>query len=418
VTGPRLLRNDGGVYTDVTRAAGLTPPAPEWSTSAAWLDADGDGRLDLFVANYVQWSPETDVFTTLDGTSKSYATPQVYAGLANRLFRNQGDGRFADAGTAAGIGGGDENKALGVVVLDLEGDGDADIFVSNDTVANKLYVNDGSGGFTDTAMLVGVGYDEMGEARAGMGVDTGQSVDGVPVIAIGNFSNEAVSLYERTGDVFLDTAQRRGIAAPTLARLTFGARFADFDEDGRDDLLLANGHIEPEIQAVQNAVTYRQPVDLYLAGADGRFASAAELAGVPLGEPVVGRCLAVGDIDGDLDQDAVVGVNGGAPLILRNQAGGARALVLHLGDPGSTNPEALGARVTVSAGDWSRTETVRARGSYLGHSPYALHLGVPAAAGDSVSVEVTWPGGEQETLGPLAVGRQYEIRRGEGARGG
>jgi hypothetical protein len=413
VEGPRLLRNDDGVYRDVTADAGLALPAPEWSTSAAWLDADGDGGLDLFVANYVRWSPETDVFTTLDGTNKSYATPQVYAGLGNRLFRNLGDGTFADVSEAAGVAGG-ENKALGVVVLDIDDDGDVDIFVSNDTVANKLYVNDGRGVFTDTALTAGVGYDELGRARAGMGVDAGLSADGAPVIGIGNFSDEAVSLYEAAagGEVFIDAAQRRGIATQTLPRLTFGTRFADLDQDGRDDLVLANGHIEPEIQAVQNAVTHAQPVDVFLAGADGRFQSQAAMTGESVGPPVVGRCLALGDLDRDGDLDGIVGVNGGAPLILRNATGGGRAVAVDLLDPASGNRPGLGARVELSAGDWSRAEVVRARGSYLGHSPYTVHVSVPAAAGDQVQVRVRWPDGTEESVGPLPVGAHYRIERG------
>ncbi|MCB2262363.1 MAG: CRTAC1 family protein [Candidatus Thiosymbion ectosymbiont of Robbea hypermnestra] len=412
VTGARLLRNDAGVLVDVTAAAGLEYGAPEWATSAAWLDVDQDGWLDLFVAHYVRWSPETDIFTTLDGTNKSYATPQVYEGLDNRLFRNLGTGRFADVSAEAGLVSG-ENKALGVVVLDVNDDRFPDLFVSNDTVANKLYVNDGAGGFTDTALLVGVGYDELGMARAGMGVDVGESIAGASMIGIGNFSNEAVSLYEQLaeGQVFIDAAQKRGIATKTLPRLTFGTRFADLNHDGRDDLILANGHIEPEIQKVQSAVTYRQPIDVFLARADGRFDSLADLTGAPVSEAVVGRCLALGDMDRDGDLDGLVSVNGGSPLILRNQTGGARAVRIDLGDPESGNREALGAEVVLSGKGWSRGETVRARGSYLGHSPYRLHFGVPRDAGDEVSVQVRWPDGAFEERGMVRVGGHYRIRR-------
>lgn len=412
VTGPRLLRNDAGVYVDATKEAGLASGEPGWATSAAWLDADNDGLLDLFVAYYVKWSPDSDVFTTLDGTNKSYATPKVYKGLQNRLYHNLGKGRFAEIGKAAGLIAG-ENKALGVVVLDANDDHFPDLFVSNDTVANKLYLNDGKGNFTDAAMLSGVGYDELGEARAGMGVDAGESADGAPAILIGNFSDEPVSLYERaaSGKVFLDAAQKRGVAIDTMPRLTFGARFADLDNDGRDDLMLANGHIEPDIQKVQSAVSYRQPIDVFMAQDGGKFASLAKLTGTPLGEPVVGRCMAAGDIDNDGDLDGLVSVNGGEPLILRNMTGGERSILIDLRNPETGNIEALGAKVTLSGKDWTRREMVRARGSYLGHSPYTLHFGIPRQAGDSIGVKIRWPDGSVEDRGAVQTGNHYRIPR-------
>jgi len=408
VFGVKLLRNDDGTFADVSEAAGFGSTADRWYTSAAWLDVDGDSWLDLVAAGYVQWSVETDVFTTLNGTDKSYAVPSVYDGLPNLLLRSKGDGTFEDLSEVAGFAEG-ENKALGIAVVDMNRDGAPDVFISNDTTANKFYQNDGQGGFIDMALIAGTAYDEAGRARAGMGVDAAGS-NGETVIAVGNFSDEAVSHFEaqEDGAWFIDSAQARGLALHTQAVLTFGLRFADFDADGRQDLLLANGHIEPEIGEVQSAVSYRQPLEFYRQDADGRY-----LNPQIIGDPIVGRCIAVGDIDGDIDQDAVVTENGGPPVLLINQTGSERQVLIDLSDPDSPNRDAVGATATLSAGSWSQSDLVRARGSYLGHSPYSIHAAIPEEVADSpVTLAVRWPDGKEETFENLALGQHHIITRG------
>ncbi|MGB0659829.1 MAG: CRTAC1 family protein [Mangrovicoccus sp.] len=403
VFGVHLLRNDDGQFTDVSGEAGLSETQGEWSSSAAWVDADGDGWLDLVIANYVQWSVETDIFTTLNGTDKSYATPTVYSGLPNRLYQNDGSGVFTDIAAMAGMDD-PENKALGIAVLDLNHDGLLDLFLSNDTTANKAYLADGYGGYMDMALAMGMAFDDQGRAKAGMGVDAANIDDG-PVVVVGNFSDEALSHFEEIeAEVFAEGAQKRGLGVATRPVLTFGLRFADFNADGRADLLLANGHIEPEISEVQSAVSYEQPIQLYLSGAEGRYHEPESF-----GSPMVSRCLAVGDIDGDLDQDAVVTVNGGAPVILENQTGNARQILIDLENPDSPNRAGIGAVITLEAGDWSSERVVRPRGSYLAHSPYTIHAALPEGVDGPVTARITWPDGQTQTASGLETARAHVI---------
>ncbi|MFQ5495804.1 MAG: FG-GAP repeat domain-containing protein, partial [Phycisphaerae bacterium] len=267
-----LLRNDGGRFVDVTDAAGVgfstcdgAASAWEWSTGAVWVDHDRDGDLDLFVANYVTWTPETDIWTTLDGKTKSYATPQQYAGATCVLFRNDGDGTFTDVTKPAGLFNAD-GKSMSVLTDDFNDDGWPDLVVTNDTQPNFLYINNTDGTFTDQALSAGVAYDENGLARAGMGVSaTDLTNQGSRSIAIGNFSGEPLSLYTQTdGRTFVDLAGATRLSRPTNRVLSFGVLFADLNLDGFDDLLLANGHIEPSIAAVREGWTFAQPPQLFL----------------------------------------------------------------------------------------------------------------------------------------------------------
>ncbi|MFW6084795.1 MAG: FG-GAP repeat domain-containing protein, partial [Gemmatimonadota bacterium] len=257
-----LLRNDAGRFVDVTDATGVDGD-PEgrsdaWSTGAAWLDYDRDGDLDLFVCNYVRWTPGTDLFNTLDGSTKAYATPEPYEGESCVMYRNEGRDRpFTDVTRETGLWN-PQGKSLGVLIVDFDMDGWPDIFVTNDTEPNFLYRNTGEGGFEEIGVRAGVGFDPTGRARAGMGVDvTDLSGDGRLAVAIGNFSREPVSLYtQQDADLFHDRAPAMNLARPTLLPLTFGLRFVDMNLDGYDDLLLANGHIQPSVDAVRSEITF------------------------------------------------------------------------------------------------------------------------------------------------------------------
>ena len=253
----RLFQNRGnGTFFDVTEAAGTHNPG--FGTSCAWFDYNTDGHLDLYVANYVEWSIENDLFCTLDGINKSYCTPESYTGQSSKLFRNRGNGTFADVSRIARI---EDNtsKSLGVCIFDYNADGLPDIFEANDTQPNKLYQNNGDGTFIETGMLTGIAYNESGVATGAMGIDAADyDRTGRESLVIGNFSNEMLNLYHNEGDFFIDDAPAAHIGNATLLTLTFACFFFDFDLDGNLDIFTANGHVETDINAIQSQVTYAQ----------------------------------------------------------------------------------------------------------------------------------------------------------------
>ena len=413
----RLLRNDAGRFTDVTALAGVAgnPPEgpPAWSTAAAWVDVDLDGWLDLYVCNYVKWTPRTDLFTTIDGTTKSYATPQQYEGESCRLYRNPGNGgRFTDITVAAGLYN-PAGKSLGVAVTDFNMDRRPDLVVANDTQRNFLYRNEGDGTFVDIAVRAGVAFDEAGRARAGMGIDVADLTgEGGWSIAIGNFAHEPLALFTRIGtDLFQDRAGAAGLSRPTMVPLTFGVAFADFDLDGTLDIVTANGHIEPGINAVRREQTFAQSPQLFLGDGSGGFDNASAAVGEGFREPVVGRGIAYGDIDLDGDLDLLVTVNGGTPRLFRNDLAGASGIgVLLEGE--APNRDALGALVTVYAGGRRQRRFVATGSSYLSQSslrPLLFGVG-EALAADSLLVR--WPGtGGVTRMGPVPAGATVTVQQ-------
>ena len=417
----RLLRNDNGRFVDVAREAGIAGGRwtdeqgrlhPEWSTSAAWADVDRDSWPDLFVANYVQWSPATDIFTSLDGTHKSYATPQQYTGSTCRLYKNLGDGSFAEITREAGVHL-PQAKSMGVAVADFDADGWPDLVVTNDTQPNFLLHNQGDGTFEEQGLTAGIGYDETGRARAGMGVDIAAlGAEQTFSIAVGNFSREPLSLYQQAGGAFMDGAGRARLVQPTLRNLTFGLRFLDYDLDGHQDLILANGHIEPDINAVQKEIRYAQPPQLFWNDGQGHLIDVSEGIGGPFAVPLVARGLAVGDIDGDGDLDALLTTNGGRPHLLRNDGPTGHSVALRLKGK-HPHLDALGAVVTAVTGDRRQQQMVRTGSSYLSHSDPVLHFGL----GERKKVdrlEIHWSDSSEEMLENLMAGSYYWIEQGKG----
>ena len=408
----KLLRNDNGSFTDVTAAmkvSGNNPGSdtPAWSTSAVWVDVDRDGWLDLFVANYVKWTPETDIYVTRDGKTKSYATPEGYKGESSRLYRNINGQRFEDITVQAGLEN-EEGKSLGVAVADFNGDGWPDLAVSNDTQPNFLYINNGDGTFKDNAIPAGIGYDENGRARAGMGIDVVDVAnDGKLAVAIGNFSKEPTSLYTQigTGELFQDRAGAARLTRPSLLMLTFGVLFADLDLDGYQDLIAANGHIEPEINVVQQDITFEQRPQVFR-NMEGRFVDVSDQAGPPFSVPLVARGIATADIDQDGDLDVLLTINDGAPRLLRNDSATDDVNSIDLRLSGNRpNLQAIGAQVTVWTAGMPQRRMVRTGSSYLTQSDHTQLLVGIGAHPKADSIVVQWPLG--------GISRSINVNAGE-----
>ena len=392
-----LLENSNGVFKDVTRKMGVSGndpapgSAPAWSTSSAWVDVDRDGWLDLFVSNYVKWTPETDIFTTRDGKTKSYATPEIYQGESCRLYRNVNGKSFKDITEESGIYD-PEGKSLGVAIADLNSDLWPDIVVSNDTQPNFLYENRGDGTFMNKAIVAGIAYDENGRARAGMGVDIADvSNDGHMAIAIGNFSQEPVSLYTQIdGGLFQDRAGSAQLTRASLLPLTFGVAFADLDNDGFVELLTANGHIEPEINRVQQNITFEQRPQVFY-NKRGTFQDISEEVGDSFNRPVVGRGIATADFDKDGDLDVLLTVNGGSPKLFRNDSpAGNKAVSIQLKGK-KPNVSAIGALVSVWKEGVRQQRMLRTGSSYLSQSDIGELLVGLGQHSTADSIQITWP---------------------------
>jgi hypothetical protein len=412
-----LFHNNGnGTFTDVTQKAGLMGPK-EFSTSAAWVDYDKDGKLDLVVANYVQWSLEGDLYCTLDGKSKSYCTPESYKGTAVRLWHNRGDGTFEDVTKKAGLGD-PTSKTLGVAILDYDNDGWPDLLFSNDTQPNKLYRNNGNGTFTEKAVLAGVAFSEDGVARAGMGVDAADyDRSGAPSLLITNFANQMVSLYHNEGKgLFVDEAPRSDIGRASLLTLGFGCFFFDYDLDGWPDILIANGHIDSDIQRVQPNVKYAMPPHLFRNVGKGDFQEVTQSLGAAFAAPRVGRGAAYGDINNDGRLDLLLSTNGGRVYLFENDATGEAALqkslrIKLLGT--KSNRDGIGAVVKVSVAGETQSQMLRSGSSYLSASELVLTFGL-ARHDKADAIEIRWPSGQVDTLSNIAAGQTITVSEGKG----
>lgn len=404
----RLFRNQGnGRFANVTANSGLDACSRwSWHTSAAWLDYDRDGLLDLFVCRYVRWSPELN-FTPRSAGKPTYSGPDHYQAEHSELFRNLGHGRFQDVSKKTGIAG-SLGKALGVLPQDVDGDGWPDLLVTNDTLPTQLFRNEDGRRFQETAVEVGLAVGEAGKPRAGMGVDVSDlDNDGKLSVAIGNFSGEGLALFREQNSLYRDAALTSGLVPASLSRLTFGLSFLDADRDGWQDLVTYNGHVDPRVGEQGGAITYRQSPQLFR-NERGRFVETTTAAGPAFQQAYVGRGSAWGDFDNDGRPDLLLCENNGPARLLRNVSADTNHWLGIRLIPATGNRNAYGAEVRVTAGGITQRRWIRSGSSYLSHCDLRALFGLGAS--EQVSkLEIRWPDGQLTTTTPKFVDRYLEI---------
>ena len=408
-----LFRNNGdGTFADVTSAAGVDDV--RWSTSAAFLDYDADGYLDLFVANYVDFTPQGNKRCYAPTGEPDYCTPMAYKAAPSRLFHNKGNGEFVDVTEASGVGV-SYGPGLGVLCADFNGDGRTDIYVANDTAANRLWLNRGDGTFKESALEGGVAYDSNGRTKAGMGV-TAEEVDanGTIAIVVTNLTHEGATLFRGAKGQFEDVTSLYGLSAPTFAFTGFGTQWLDYDNDGRLDLFVANGAVTIVESQRGTPYPYRQRNLLFHdEGTRQKFRDASGIAGDAFQRLEVGRGAAVGDIDNDGAVDILVTNNNGPVRLLHNLGPRQHWLEVRL-EGVKSNRFGIGSRVGVLRdGEEPLWRRVHTDSSYLSASDVRVHFGLGARASVQ-GVLVDWPDGSKERWDTVQADKVVVLRQGTG----
>jgi hypothetical protein len=405
-----LYRNAGGVFENVTAASGLG--AGVWSTSCAFADIDNDGDLDLYVANYVDFTRENNKYCGNVDNVRFYCHPNIYNGVGDLLYRNDGDGTFTEIGRESGVST-EDGKGLGVVALDYDGDGLVDFYVANDSVPNFLFRNIDGSRFEEVALRAGVSVGSDGQPLAGMGTDAGDvDGDGIEDLVVTNLDRQTHNFYRNRGrGWFSDATYESGIGEATLPYVGFGAVLFDYDNDGDLDLAIANGDVLDNIELIRENARYAQENLLLTNDGRGRFVRADP--GPDFLVPNVSRGLVTGDMDRDGDLDLVVSNNGRPAEIFENVGGNQnRSLAVRLRGAES-NRSGIGARLTLSVGDRRFVRQGRAGSSYLGQNERQIHFGLGRAM-RAERLEVGWPSGIVDVIEAIDAGQTILIHEGRG----
>jgi enediyne biosynthesis protein E4 len=414
-----LYHNNGdGTFTDVTAKAGVADG--RWSAGASFGDYDSDGYVDLMVANYVDFHLDdlpqfgSSAYCMYRGVAVQCG-PRGLKGAGDSLFHNNGDGTFTDVSKQAGVSDPNGYYGLGVIWSDLNNTGRPDIYLTNDSTPKFLYRNLGNGKFEEIGFESGTALSNDGSEQASMGIAVGDyNHTGRPSLSVTNFENENSDLYRNDGNWnFSEVSYPSGVAMAVLPWVKWGTAFVDLDNDGWLDLLTVNGHVYPQMDLIPSDPGYLQPKVLNMNQGDGSFCDASDQAGPALEEKQVSRGLAVGDLFNDGNMDVVINNLDGSPMLLKNNGIPGRHWVSFELAGTKSNRLALNARIKVVAGGMTQTDEVHSGGSYLSQNDLRLHFGLGSATKID-SVEVHWPSGAVDRIGPLAADQFYSVLEGHG----